>query len=670
MMMGLLKRRNIVSVAVTMGMAILLAGLEPTEAAMAATKHDTPSVIDQIDLDLAQGLLSTEQATLLKVRAILKPATLPDPYTTFSNASELCGTPVLLQAFQSRTELSKDGQAKLASLMARPAMPLFYDSPDGLYRIHYSLTGTDAVPAFDGDTNGVPDWIEDVAYYADSSWRHEVINMGYFAPPSDGSAGGSSHYDIYCGGLSAGGQAIPENPAPEAWNDYTSYILLHHNFYNAAPNTDPEGLVKGKQKTVVSHEIFHSIQFAYDVTDELWFYEASATWMTEEVFDEANSMYNSLPWYFNFPERTLSSLEFGHRYGALIWPQYLSEAYGDEIIHEIWTSIIGTSAPNAWEIALASRESSTGEAFKEFTCWNWMTNSRADTQYYEESVTYPAVAIMRTHSSYPVSASTSNNPPEALASNYIQFIPQGGLTSESIRLDFDGEDSVEWGARVVARRSGGEYEIYEVSLDSGGTGSHTLQGFADYAHAVLIPSVLSTESGANYTYSACLGPVAPNATAPLTGDSVSTPLTLDWATVPGGLSYRVQVDDDSTFGTPDYDAVLPGTEYEIDPPTGGLYYWRARATDDCSDGGWSDAHSFQTICGVALTGDVNEDGSLSAGDIIALVNYVFKAGDKPMPRSESGDVNCSGTVTSSDIIYMVSHVFKSAAAPCDVCTLL
>ena len=77
-------------------------------------------------------------------------------------------------------------------------MPLFFDSPDGRYRIHYSLTGTDAVPAFDGDSNGVPDWIEDVAVYADSSWRHEVLNMGYFEPPSDGNAGGSSHYDLYC----------------------------------------------------------------------------------------------------------------------------------------------------------------------------------------------------------------------------------------------------------------------------------------------------------------------------------------------------------------------------------------------------------------------------------------------------------------------------------------
>jgi hypothetical protein len=76
------------------------------------------------------------------------------------------------------------------------------------------------------------------------------------------------------------------------------------------------------------------------------------------------------------------------------------------------------------------------------------------------------------------------------------------------------------------------------------------------------------------------------------------------------------------------------------------------------------------VCPVTMTGDVNISGSLTASDIIALVNYVFKGGDEPEPCAASGDVNCNGSVTSADVIYLVNHVFKGGDPPSDVCTLI
>lgn len=76
------------------------------------------------------------------------------------------------------------------------------------------------------------------------------------------------------------------------------------------------------------------------------------------------------------------------------------------------------------------------------------------------------------------------------------------------------------------------------------------------------------------------------------------------------------------------------------------------------------------VCPVAQTGDVNLSTTLTSGDIIYLVNYVFKSGVDPLPCIAAGDVNCSVSVTSADIIYMVNHVFKSGALPCDVCSLI
>jgi cysteine-rich repeat protein len=78
----------------------------------------------------------------------------------------------------------------------------------------------------------------------------------------------------------------------------------------------------------------------------------------------------------------------------------------------------------------------------------------------------------------------------------------------------------------------------------------------------------------------------------------------------------------------------------------------------------------ESVCPVVLTGDVNQSGSLTSSDIIALVNFVFKGGPAPLPCAAAGDVNCSGGNTSSDIIALVNHVFKGGAAPCNVCTLV
>jgi hypothetical protein len=75
-------------------------------------------------------------------------------------------------------------------------------------------------------------------------------------------------------------------------------------------------------------------------------------------------------------------------------------------------------------------------------------------------------------------------------------------------------------------------------------------------------------------------------------------------------------------------------------------------------------------CPIVLTGDVNNNGSISSADIIYLVNTVFKGGPAPVPCEAAGDVNCSGSLTSADIIFLVNFVFKSGAAPCDACSLV
>jgi len=62
-------------------------------------------------------------------------------------------------------------------------------------------------------------------------------------------------------------------------------------------------------------------------------------------------------------------------------------------------------------------------------------------------------------------------------------------------------------------------------------------------------------------------------------------------------------------------------------------------------------------------GDVNGDGEINSGDVVYLINYLFKEGPQPQPW-ESGDVNCDGVINSSDVVYLINYLFKGGPPPC------
>jgi hypothetical protein len=64
----------------------------------------------------------------------------------------------------------------------------------------------------------------------------------------------------------------------------------------------------------------------------------------------------------------------------------------------------------------------------------------------------------------------------------------------------------------------------------------------------------------------------------------------------------------------------------------------------------------------AIRGDVNGDGVVDIGDVVSLVNYLFKNGSGPSPAL-AGDCNCDGTVDLGDVVYLINYLYKSGPAP-------
>ena len=63
-----------------------------------------------------------------------------------------------------------------------------------------------------------------------------------------------------------------------------------------------------------------------------------------------------------------------------------------------------------------------------------------------------------------------------------------------------------------------------------------------------------------------------------------------------------------------------------------------------------------------LCGDVNADAVVDVGDVVYLINYLFKNGPAPNPI-QSGDVNSDAVVDVGDVVYLINYLFKGGPSP-------
>jgi hypothetical protein len=83
--------------------------------------------------------------------------------------------------------------------------------------------------------------------------------------------------------------------------------------------------------------------------------------------------------------------------------------------------------------------------------------------------------------------------------------------------------------------------------------------------------------------------------------------------------------------------------------------------------GTSESDGFVVKAGFVLAsdvkhGDANSDGAVGPGDVVYLINYLFRGGPKPCPM-ESGDANCDGVVGPGDIVYLINYLYRGGPPP-------
>jgi hypothetical protein len=83
-----------------------------------------------------------------------------------------------------------------------------------------------------------------------------------------------------------------------------------------------------------------------------------------------------------------------------------------------------------------------------------------------------------------------------------------------------------------------------------------------------------------------------------------------------------------------------------------------------SGSGYVPRHSLPYCFSVSYPqlGDVNRDGVIDVGDIVYLINYLYRLGSAPLP-DWVGDTNCDGVTDIGDAVFLINYLFKSGPPP-------
>ncbi len=250
------------------------------------------------------------------------------------------GTMALLDLRLALPRLTGADRRQALGLLARPT-----DHPDvnheayrvpakekcaGHICIHWVPTTRDAPPS--------KRWVNTMLKLMNNVWHYEVDKLGYLPPLSDGQRGGDGRYDVYLKELfdqGLYGLSVPERPSATDPRLYSGYLVIDNDFARSQFGAKPIETAR----VTAAHEFFHAIQFRYDVIEDHWLMESSATWMEDQFADESNDNRQYLTFgQLAHPNAPLDTFRTGGFQAYGNWPffEYLSEHYGRGIVRSIW----------------------------------------------------------------------------------------------------------------------------------------------------------------------------------------------------------------------------------------------------------------------------------------------------------------------------------------------
>jgi hypothetical protein len=469
-----------------------------------------PVADDALARALASGRLSPAEYALERARSLFRLAAVRREFGDVERAEPHDATLILRDLALRLRDLSAAERREARRLLARPSDGAGSDddgwtvaeadaSPacDANVCIHWVDSSADAPPPADGDSDGVPNWVEDVVQPTFANvWSTEIVSMGNPAPLSDltsANDGGDARLDIYLANLGDDllfGYCTSDDPnldVPRMFFDFSAYCVLDNDFAEFGPEWTPTQF----NQVVTAHEFRHASQFAEDAAEDAWLMEGDAMWIEGEVYPTITDRFDYLS---TSPlGRPAFSLDHGvdyYEYGAWVFFRFLSEYFDDpSIMRDIWVRADasedrdGPPGPDeegpdqhsmqAAGNAVAARGNSLPNAFATFAQWN-----RSPARYYEEGASYPFAAASATYMLGPGATTTGwkTRRLRHLASAYYTFKPRSnGSTTARLRVNVDLPSlGYKPAASLLIAYKSGAYAVRSIALDSSGNGARTV----------------------------------------------------------------------------------------------------------------------------------------------------------------------------------------------------
>ncbi|HIJ87153.1 MAG TPA: hypothetical protein HPP97_05630 [Desulfuromonadales bacterium] len=422
-----------------------------------------------------------------------------------------CGMPLKHGLRRDWNLLEPSTQKVLAKQLALPVLSGTEQtlvSLSGKFKIHYTTAGADAVPSFT--------WVQTVAQTFDDVAASYTSLQWHLAPTS-----GNAPYDVYLRDLAPQGFYGVTNSGMSAStgshpNAFTSWMELDNNFTDLIYKPGIYSPTQSLQITA-AHEYHHAIQYGYNYYFDVWYAEATSTWMEDELYDSVNQLYNYIPAWFT--QSTLSldiaeSISTGGGYGRWIFNRYLSEKHGSIMVRNAWETLAGISSPNGFDISITpvldSVLSTTYNSTlaTDFFGFAKRVYTREWSTHLSDTAKIHPYSPVTTYSAYPVNNSSSQKPSISLphySFAYYTFTRSASMPTLTITV------SKSAGIQTAAfRKSSGA--ISEITANAGGS-SYTDNSFSSADEVVLLVANTSgTNEGANVSFSTdgSVAPVTPN----------------------------------------------------------------------------------------------------------------------------------------------------------------
>lgn len=471
----------------------------------------TPAARDALTRALERGRLTEAGYALQRAKTLVSLDEVEDRFGDVVRPDPHEATFLLRDLALRKDRLSGQAEREAQALLTRPTDG--EADPQGFgYRtseappactddvcIHYVRSSSDAPDLTDADGNGLPDYVDAaMSIFQDDVWATEVDAYGYRPPKSDltsSNNGGNGKLDVYLADVGAHnlyGFCTSDDPNLDnetyPYYDASAYCVVDDDFSASQYEGSASGITA--LQVTAAHEFFHAVQFAYDISEDVWFMENTATWIEDEVYDDVNDNYQYLQKSaLSNPSKAVDYGDGFFQYGNWVFWRFLSERLGPSaaddpsIVREAWEQ--ADSAPGgpdwysieALERAVENRAQSLAGLFARFGGVNYKPES-----FYEEGAGYADVVGRP-----PLSGSFTLRPSsdrtgriskdlDHLTNRFVVFKPGRGVTDNArLKVSIDGpRAATDPRATLLVVKRSGETRRKSVALDAAGEGDKSV----------------------------------------------------------------------------------------------------------------------------------------------------------------------------------------------------